>query len=72
MKNLALILVAAAAFASCKSKDSSLQTDKNIVILTDTSKAAGSYLSDTGMANIPVAAAPVAAAPAPVVKKQRY
>ena len=65
MKNVSIVLIAAIVFASCKGKDSSLQTDKNIVILTDTSKAAGSYLSDTGMAKMPVAAAPVYVAPAP-------
>ena len=65
MKNLSVIFMAAIVFASCKSKDTSLQTDKNIVILTDTSKAAGSYLSDTGLAKMPVAAAPVYVAPAP-------
>ena len=65
MKNISIVLIAAIVFASCKGKDSSLQTDKNIVILTDTSKAAGSYLSDTGMAKMPVAAAPVYVAPAP-------
>ena len=65
MKNLSMIFMAAIVFASCKSKDTSLQTDKNIVILTDTSKAAGSYLSDTGLAKKPVAVAPVYVAPAP-------
>ena len=66
MKKLSIILFAAAALASCKGKDS-LQSDKNIVVLTDTSRAAGSYLSDTGVARIPVgavAAAPVRTAPA--------
>ena len=64
MKHLSIILLATIIFASCKSKDS-LETDKNIVIMTDTSRAAGSYLSDTGLAKMPVAVAPVAAAPAP-------
>ena len=64
MKKLSIILLATIVFASCKRKDS-LETDKNIVIMTDTSKAAGSYLNDTGLAKIPVAVAPVAAAPAP-------
>ena len=64
MKQLSIILLATIVFASCKRKDS-LETDKNIVIMTDTSRAAGSYLNDTGLAKIPVAAAPVAAAPAP-------
>ena len=61
MKKLSFILFAAAAIASCKGKDS-LQSDKNIVVLTDTSRAAGNYLSDTGRAKMPVTA--VAAAPA--------
>ena len=65
MKSVSIVFMAAIVFASCKGKDSSLQTDKNIVILTDTAKANGSYLSDTGIAKMPVAAAPVAAAPAP-------
>jgi hypothetical protein len=64
MKHLTIILLATIVFASCKSKDN-LQTDKNIVIMTDTSRAAGSYLNDTGLAKKPVAVAPVAAAPAP-------
>ena len=65
MKKLLIILFAAAAFASCKGKDS-LQSDKNIVVLTDTSRSAGNYLSDTGASRIPVAAAaqaPVRTAP---------
>ena len=67
MKQLTIILLATIVFASCKRKDS-LQTDKNIVIMTDTSRAAGSYLNDTGLAKIPapVAVAPVAVAPAPI------
>ncbi len=64
MKKLSIILLATIVFASCKRKDT-LETDKNIVIMTDTSKAAGSYLNDTGLAKMPVAVAPVAAAPAP-------
>lgn len=64
MKTLSIILLATIVFASCKRKDN-LETDKNIVIMTDTSRAGGSYLNDTGLAKIPVAAAPVAAAPAP-------
>ncbi len=64
MKHLSIILLATIVFASCKRKDS-LESDKNIVIMTDTSRAAGSYLSDTGLAKMPVAVAPVAAAPAP-------
>ena len=65
MKKLSIIIFAAAALVSCKGKDS-LQSDKNIVVLTDTSRASGSYLSDTGVAKIPVgavAAAPVRTAP---------
>lgn len=65
MKKLSVIVIVAIIFASCKGKDTSLQTDKNIVILTDTTKAGGSYLSDTGLAKMPVAAAPVYVAPAP-------
>ena len=64
MKQLSIILLATIFFVSCKRKDN-LQTDKNIVIMTDTSKAAGSYLNDTGLAKKPIAVAPVAAAPAP-------
>ncbi len=64
MKQLSIILLATILFASCKRKET-LETDKNIVIMTDTSKAAGSYLSDTGLAKKPVAVAPVAAAVAP-------
>ena len=64
MKHLSIILLATIVFASCKRKDT-LETDKNIVIMTDTSRAGGSYLSDTGLAKMPVAVAPVAAAPAP-------
>ena len=64
MKQLSIILLATIVFTSCKRKDN-LQTDKNIVIMTDTSKAAGSYLNDTGLAKKPVAVAPVAAAPSP-------
>lgn len=64
MKQLLIILLATIVLASCKRKDN-LQTDKNIVIMTDTSKASGSYLNDTGLAKKPVAVAPVAAAPAP-------
>ncbi len=66
MKKLSVIIFAAIAFASCKGK-SDLQTDKNIVVLTDTSRAAGSYLSDTGVAKMPVAVAP-AVTTAPVAR----
>ncbi len=65
MKQLSILLLATIVFASCKRKDT-LETDKNIVIMTDTSKAAGSYLNDTGLAKKPVAVAPVAAVPAPI------
>ena len=65
MKQVSIVLLAIIVFSSCKRKDS-LETDKNIVIMTDTSKAAGSYLNDTGMAKMPVAVAPpVPAAVAP-------
>ncbi len=62
MKQITFILLAITIFASCKRKDT-LETDKNIVIMTDTTRAAGSYLNDTGLAKKPVAVAPVAAAP---------
>ena len=68
MKKLSFIIYATILFVSCKSKDS-LQSDKNIVVLTDTTHAAGSYLSDTGMAKMPVAvAAPVRTETAPVTR----
>ncbi len=52
MKKLSIVFCAAALFAACKGKDS-LQTDKNIVVMSDTSRAANSYLSDTGTTVLP-------------------
>jgi hypothetical protein len=71
MKNLSFILLSVIIFASCKRKDESLNSDKNIVILTDTTRATGNYLSDTGTARMPLVLAPAPVAPVRTVPVAR-
>ncbi len=75
MKSLSIVLAAAILFASCKGKENGgLNSEKNIVIMTDTAKAAGSYLTDTGSAKMPVVVAPkvrASVADAPVTRTPR-
>lgn len=64
MKNFLIILSATALFVSCKRKDS-LQTDKNIVVLTDTSK--NSFSADTAISNVPMTTTTTVTTVAPTV-----
>ncbi len=48
MKKIIYLVVIAAAFAACKGKNSDLNANKEMVVLTDSSFYNSSYLSDTG------------------------
>lgn len=48
MKKTLYLFVVVAAFAACKGKNSELNANKEMVVLTDSSYSNASYLSDTG------------------------
>ena len=48
MKKTLYLFVVVAAFAACKGKNSELNANKDMVVLTDSSYSNASYLSDTG------------------------
>ena len=50
MKKTFLVLALATSFVACKSKtDAKLDSNKDLILLADSSRANGSYLSDTGV-----------------------
>ena len=65
MKKLFLILAIGATFTACKSDKDKMDTNKDLLLLTDSSNLnGGNYLTDTGMATVEVVEEPVAVAPA--------